>query len=156
MVELKDVLDKAIDLMEFQFKDHQIKICKIRIEKVSAPVNVTSLLQVLLNLIINSIAAMGDSGQLDFEILATHQFAELRVRDYGPGIKAEILERVKEPFFTTKGKNGSGLGLSICNEIVQIEHGGEFIVRNHGVKGLEVIIRLPLVDPMEESHVSSR
>ena len=155
MVDLKDVLEKAIDLMEFQFKDQQVKISRIRMESAVVPVNTTSLLQVIVNLIINSIAAMGDSGQLDFEITATHNYAELRIRDYGPGIKSEILEKVKEPFFTTKGKGGSGLGLAICNEIVQIEHGGEFIIRNHGVKGLEALIRLPLNDPMEDNDEST-
>jgi len=150
---MDDILDRAIDLMEFQFKDHQIKISRIKIEKVKVPMNSTSILQVILNIIINAIYAMGDTGQIDVEITKINKFAQLKIRDYGPGIRPDLLDSVKEPFFTTKGKHGSGLGLAICNEIIQIEHGGELVVHNHGIKGAEVIIRLPLEDPREVQDV---
>ena len=60
-----------------------------------------------------------------------------------------MLPRVTEALFTTKGKDGSGLGLSICKEIIEIEHGGEMRVQNHSKGGVEVTLILPLI-PQEK------
>jgi two-component system sensor histidine kinase PilS (NtrC family) len=68
---------------------------------------------------------------------------DIRVRDYGPGIPQDIIGKVLEPFFTTKGEKGTGLGLAISREIVEIDHGGEFLLQNHPEGGLEVIVRIP-------------
>lgn len=143
LISLNQVVDEAVDLMEHQLRKCNIKLCKVKFEKINVYANATSLLQVFVNLIINSIYAMGNSGQIDISIIAGGTHAEVRVRDYGPGIKPELLDKVMEPFFTTKGKMGTGLGLPICREIVEIEHLGEFKIKNHGIKGLEAIIRLP-------------
>ncbi|MCB0412179.1 MAG: ATP-binding protein, partial [Bdellovibrionales bacterium] len=123
---------------------HKMKVCKIRMEKVAAPVYATSILQVLVNVMINAIHAMGTSGQIDVSVQQVDDVAEVVLRDYGPGIAPELIEKVREPFFTTKGEKGTGLGLSISAEIVEMEHLGQFALKNHGVKGLEVTISLPL------------
>lgn len=137
------LLDEVLILMEHKIKVSQLKVCRIKNDKIMVHVNQTSLLQVLVNLTINSIHAMGNSGQIDLTIADAGEFAEIRLRDYGPGIKPELLDKVFEPFYTTKGKNGTGLGLPICREIIEVEHQGEFHLVNNGVKGLEAIIRLP-------------
>lgn len=148
-VDLGKLIDEALDLMEHALKVHKVKTCRIKSDHARIMGNATSLLQVLVNLIINGIHAMGDSGQMDFSVIAVHEGAEIRIRDYGPGIKPELLDRVLEPFFTTKGEKGTGLGLAITKEIIEIEHRGEIHLQNHAVKGLEVVIRLP-EKPMAE------
>ncbi len=137
------LLDEVLVLMEHKIKVSQLKVCRIKTEKVSIHVNQTSILQVLVNLTINSIHAMGNSGQIDLTVTDVGEFAEIRLRDYGPGIKKELMDKVLEPFYTTKGKQGTGLGLPICREIIEVDHQGEFQLVNHGVKGLEAVIRLP-------------
>lgn len=138
------IMADSMDLMAHQFKLQNIKVCVIKRDKVQAEVNSTSILQVFVNLMINSIHAMGDSGQIDFSVQDLNaDYVEVRVRDYGPGVKDEILSRITEPFFTTKGKKGTGLGLAICREIIEIDHGGEFRVQNHSTKGFEVVIKIP-------------
>lgn len=138
------ILDEALDLLEHQFKVANIKVTVIKKDSVKIKADSTSLLQVFINLSINAVHAMGTSGQIDFSITKDDPWVEIRVRDYGPGIKNELLEKVLQPFFTTKGKNGTGLGLAICQEIIEVEHRGRFQIMNHSVKGLEVVIRLPI------------
>jgi len=71
----------------------------------------------------------------------------IRVRDDGPGIPEEELERVFEPFYRLESSRnrdtgGSGLGLSIARDVVQA-HGGSLVLRNLPVRGLEAIVTLP-------------
>jgi signal transduction histidine kinase len=71
----------------------------------------------------------------------------IRVRDDGPGIPEEELERVFEPFYRLESSRnrdtgGSGLGLSIARDVIQA-HGGSLVLRNLPVRGLEAIVTLP-------------
>ena len=81
--------------------------------------------QVWTNLLHNALQAMGGQGRLVLRVREHGGTVVVEVEDSGPGIPAEQQARVFEPFFTTKAKGeGSGLGLSICNQIV-LEHGGK-------------------------------
>ncbi len=65
---------------------------------------------------------------------------QLRIEDSGPGFRSEIMERVLEPFFTTKSADhGTGLGLAICETIVR-ESGGRLEIGNHDGGGYVAII----------------
>src|SRR5690606_1748811 len=73
---------------------------------------------------------------------------EVRIRDNGPGIPAEIRERILEPFFTTKpAGEGVGLGLSLAHEIVRARHGGARAVESAVGAGTTVTVTLPAPDP---------
>ena len=76
----------------------------------------------LLNLLINAAQAAGAKGRIDVTVAPVPDGARLTVRDNGPGIPAEIVERVFEPFFTTKARGG-GLGLPIARRTAE-RHGG--------------------------------
>lgn len=80
--------------------------------------------QVVLNLVLNAIEAMGDCDRRELRIgtRALTEMVEVTVADTGPGIAPELAERLFQPFVTTK-KTGMGLGLSICREIVEAHHG---------------------------------
>jgi signal transduction histidine kinase len=91
------------------------------------------------------------------EVAATvenHTFI-LRVSDRGPGIPAEIRERVFEPFFTTKSAGlrtgGMGLGLSLVGRSVQAL-GGHVEIQDRAGGGTEVVVRLPVPALAEEVH----
>jgi len=87
-----------------------------------------ALRQVLVNLALNSAQAMGDEGQITVELEAFHSRkwdgCLMRFSDTGPGVGEDALERVFDPFYTTKEKGeGTGLGLSICRKLIE-ESGG--------------------------------
>ncbi len=137
-------IDEALVMMKHQMARQGIKVCWIRKKPVILQANATSLMQVFVNLLINATHAMNGSGQIDISVQEVDGSCEIRLRDYGPGINPSILPRVLEPFFTTKGENGTGLGLAIAREIIESEHDGTIELLNHEIKGLEVIIRLPI------------
>jgi two-component system NtrC family sensor kinase len=66
------------------------------------------------------------------------------IRDTGPGIPKDIIERIFNPFFTTKGKKkGTGLGLAICKRVLD-QHAGTVNVNTDDGKGTEFILHIPL------------
>lgn len=82
----------------------------------------------------------------------------LRVRDEGPGLPPEELERVFEPFYRVESSRsrdtgGTGLGLAIARDIAQA-HGGSLVLRNLPVRGLEAILSLPRVRPAERLRIA--
>jgi len=89
-------------------------------------VSVDSLLmgQAILNLVINAIEAVGESGTIDITWAAGDADGHFRlsIRDSGPGISASVLDRIFNPFFTTK-ETGTGLGLAIVHRIVEAHEG---------------------------------
>ncbi len=142
-----DPLDSALQFMEYQLRQTNTKTCRIKNEKVQVYACSTSLIQVFINITINAIHAMGNGGQIDYSISnIDNKWAEITIRDYGPGIPAEIMDRVTEAFFTTKGTKGTGLGLAISKDIIEVEHGGELKITNNPHKGAEFVLRIPVDD----------
>jgi signal transduction histidine kinase len=107
-------------------------------------VEVGPLGQVILNLLVNAVEAMGRSGTLVLGTRRTDNFVELSVADSGPGIPAEVLPRIFEAFFSTKSSSaGSGLGLAVSYAIVH-RHGGDIVVESQAGQGSTFRVRLPL------------
>jgi PAS domain S-box-containing protein len=107
------------------------------------------LMQVLTHLLLNAFDALEQvpDGRVVVEVRPSEEFAEVEVRDSGPGIPVEALPHIFEPFFTTKPEGrGTGLGLAICHGIVQA-HGGTIVARNMPGGGASLLVRLPLLLP---------
>lgn len=99
--------------------------------------------QVLINLLENSFKFTQQGGQVWLKVFHQDQFVYFQVEDTGCGISEEELPRVKEKFY--KGKNSrsqTGLGLSICDEIVKL-HGGSLDIKSEINKGTVASVRLP-------------
>jgi two-component system, LuxR family, sensor kinase FixL len=102
--------------------------------------------QVLLNLIVNSLDAVVDCAIAEREVVLyavaySTWGVELSVADRGPGFSDEALKRLFKPFFTRK-KHGMGVGLRICQAIVEA-HGGQLIPENNPDRGATVRFTLP-------------
>jgi two-component system, sporulation sensor kinase E len=116
----------------------------------------SGLRQVFMNLLINACHAIKDGGRV--EVSSTYSDTEravyVQVRDTGSGIAGDVIDRIWDPFFTTKevGK-GVGLGLALSYNIVK-RHGGEISVKSTVGKGSQFTVRLPVRCEQEDSNGS--
>ncbi len=98
--------------------------------------------QVLFNLMLNALQAMGNEGTLNIFVKKKENSVEIEVIDNGAGIKPETLPFLFKPFFTTKHK-GTGLGLAISKRIIE-QHSGSIGITSEAGKGTKAKISLPL------------
>jgi signal transduction histidine kinase len=103
--------------------------------------------RLLINLIDNAVKFAPEHGHVGFALEELEGQALMLITDNGPGIAPGDLPNVFERFFRSKERNeaGSGLGLSICREIVRL-HGGEIIAANREGGGSEFVVTLPIAD----------
>ncbi len=107
----------------------------------------TELERVLLNLTLNAIQAMENTGgTLTVEVGEEPDEVSIAVADTGPGIPRELLPRLFQPFFTTK-ESGTGMGLFSCKRIVEEEHGGVLELESRPGEGARFTVRLPKAAP---------
>ncbi len=111
-----------------------------------ALVNGEKMLQVILNLVRNAIQATREGGLIRIGIERRGEDVVLDVEDDGVGISPEVQARIWEPFFSTKGDAGTGLGLGICKRIVE-EHGGRITVQSVPDRGTTFAVVLPNASP---------
>ncbi|HEX7089304.1 MAG TPA: response regulator [Longimicrobiales bacterium] len=116
--------------------------------------NAIELREALLNLILNAVDAMPDGGTLRLVGCAAGSHVLLAVQDTGAGMTREVLERAPEPFFTTKGPRGTGLGLSQVAGIVR-RHNGEMELESWPGVGTTVLLRLPVAPPAGEERAAA-
>jgi two-component system NtrC family sensor kinase len=113
--------------------------------------------QVFLNLILNAFQAMPDGGTLAITTGRTvrdgREYVTVEVADSGPGIPPLILEKIFTPFFTTKAQ-GTGLGLPICNKLIQL-HKGVIRVSSDNLHGTVFTIELPACSTKEVDALRS-
>lgn len=115
--------------------------------------NLRNLQQVFMNLFLNAVHAMGEGGSLSVRIVEEAPcFVRFDVEDTGCGIESDILERIFEPFYTTKsvGK-GVGLGLSVTYSIV-MRHGGKIEARSEKGKGSLFTVFLPVAGECRQDN----
>ena len=100
--------------------------------------------QVFLNILDNASKHGGDGKRINAEICSAEDFVEVRIRDYGPGIPEDEIPLVTRKFYKGSSKaRGSGIGLAVCEEIVEM-HGGQLILENADGGGTLVTVRIPI------------
>ena len=101
--------------------------------------------QVFLNMILNAIDATAGGEKIEITTIRVDNFVQIIIEDTGCGIAPENLDRIFEPFFSTKSPGkGTGLGLSICYGIIE-EHKGKILASSNGIgKGTKFTISLPM------------
>jgi PAS domain S-box-containing protein len=140
---LNDVVRETVQLLRPEIENRGIVIKeKLAPQLPSAPLDPAQIKQVLVNLIKNAIQAMTRGGSLTVQTDLGTDGVVLTVADTGGGIPEEQLNRIFEPFYTTK-KKGSGLGLMIVQRIVR-EHNGRIELESHVGQGTVFRIWLPL------------
>ncbi len=148
--DLVRLVEEVLLLVGKDLSKHRVRV-DIRSEgRPHAKVNPAQIQQVLLNLIINARQAMPEGGTVKVRIGTdtAGRLAEVSIADTGLGIAPAVLRRIFEPFFTTKigpdetGLGGTGLGLSVCREIVE-SHKGRLRAESHPGEGTTFTLRLP-------------
>jgi signal transduction histidine kinase len=109
--------------------------------------------QVVLNLLLNGIQAIPREGTVEVSVSRHDGQVSIKVRDNGKGISPESLPKIFKPFFTTR-KEGTGLGLSLANGIVQ-SHGGKIEARSTLGEGTQFLIHLPIERPGAKPSLSA-
>jgi len=151
--DLNDIVSSCVYFVEVKADSRGIKIEKeLASELPRVMLDRQQIKQVLLNLLLNAMDAMGDRGgslRVRTEKITKtdgYVWVQVEIEDTGEGISAENLEHIFDPFFTTKrtrGENeGTGLGLTIVHQIIQ-EHKGEIQVRSTEGTGTTFRINLP-------------
>jgi signal transduction histidine kinase len=148
--DLVALVEEVLVLTEKDLRKHQIKVETKFSGRPSAPVVRGQIEQILINLIINARQAMTHGGRLTIEVSenARTHMADISVIDTGVGIPPDRLRLIFEPFYTTKepdenGHGGSGLGLSVCRQIIE-QHQGRIRVESMPGKGSKFIVKLPM------------
>jgi len=144
-VDLGQTIDESLEMFHERMTHSHITVEKvIEANMPSVLADRDQLIQVLINLVMNSIHAMPEGGRLRLSLDREDGHVRLGVSDTGQGMPEEIRSKAFDPFFTTKdfGK-GTGLGLTVVKGIIE-EHGGTIAVDSGIDKGTTFWIRLPL------------
>lgn len=149
-IPLREFVDEAIQLFERQALKKDVAIVKeFKTGPATFWADPNQLRQVLINLVTNSIQATDRGGKVTIRVESTQNHVLLTVRDTGHGIPPEIMDRIFEPFFSTRPPGeGTGLGLSVCRGIVE-KLGGQIEVESrigHGATFRVIISRKPKVN----------
>jgi signal transduction histidine kinase len=156
---LTQLVEDALVLLEREMNKYRVTVDKNFQPIPEANVNGNQIQQILLNLLTNARQAMPGGGRLTVKLAYDREndMIDLVVRDSGCGIPPEVLPRIFDSFFTTKngpdasGKGGTGLGLSMCREIVEAHHGRIRVDSSIG-KGTAFTIKLPTASKAAVKH----
>ncbi len=142
---IRDIVEQALHSLSHRLHKTNIRL-ELEREDGEFFVDAPKMTRALVNLIANAVEAMPDGGDLwirsKFVESDGARLLNLSISDTGCGIDAEGLERIKEPFFTTK-TSGTGLGIHICKKIVDAHNGG-FSIKSAVNEGTTVEISLPV------------
>jgi signal transduction histidine kinase len=147
-VNLNELIQQAITITQPKWKTlSQGKGVKINVQTELATLpavaaDAAELREALTNLIFNAVDAMPDGGTITIRSAQENGNVIMRIEDTGTGMNEEVCRRCLEPFFTTKGERGTGLGLAMVYGIIE-RHDGTLEVRSIEGRGTSFIISLP-------------
>ncbi len=151
--DIGEIFERAIRIVQTQIDPLRVELKKdVRADLPKIYADANQIQQVLVNLLLNANDAMGENGgalMLTAQLAedgatapAQHEKIEIRVSDTGCGIARENLPKIFDPFFSTKGPKGTGLGLAVAWGIVE-KHNGRIEVESEVGKGTTFRILLP-------------
>ena len=147
---LHDTIESALTLLGHELKG-RIRIVKDFGEITAVEARPDQLHQVFMNIILNSAQAIHGTGEIRIATRQDGPMVRIMISDSGPGIPAEIRDRIFEQGFTTKSaQSGMGLGLCICHKIIK-DHAGDIEVDSEIGKGTTFTIILPAVPGSERN-----
>ncbi len=141
-LDLSTVVDTVLNLIEAQFRISRVQLDVCLPEEPAVVMGDEGRLEhLVVNLLLNSLNAVGQGGTVSISIMNLESSIKLSVRDNGPGMTEEVQQKLFTPFSTTRS-NGFGLGLYSCSQIVQ-DHGGTIICETELGRGTEMSVTFP-------------
>ena len=137
-----DLFKDVLQLFTGKIRNRQVQVEVESGEEILIYGALGQISQVMANLVSNAVQAVPVGGQIWLSAKTDGHMVEIRVRDNGHGMNDDALRHLFEPFYSTKGDLGNGLGLYISHEIME-RHGGSLIVESQVGTGTEVRVRLP-------------
>lgn len=138
---LDELLAKTVVLMESDFANHSLHFEWQGNTGITIDADPDLLLQVLMNLLKNSVHATPPGGKVALTCLEDEQYVRIKITDTGCGMSEHEREKMFDPFFTT-GKTGTGLGLAVSHQIIE-QHRGVFEVETSPGKGTSITLVVP-------------
>ncbi len=129
-VKLDDAIEKSVKMLIPLIEVRGIKLTRTASEE-TVTGDPELLKQVFMNIFLNAIQAMPDGGELRIVSGSNSEFITVEITDSGKGINPENIEKIFDPFFSTKDK-GTGLGLAIAHRIIQVHNGFIKACSNNG------------------------
>jgi CheY-like chemotaxis protein len=147
IVDLRQVIDESVALASTQLEQLSLQGKRFRVltnvpARLEVRASSTELKHLFVNLLLNARDAMPRGGTISVEGRSEDGGAVVTVSDEGTGIAEDNLERIFDSFFTTKGKEGTGLGLSMARGAMS-RIGGSITARNRVPRGAEFVLRFP-------------
>lgn len=148
LVALRELLEDVLQLLSWEMDKAQIRVVRRFEDAPAVSADAGELEQVFINLLRNAMDAMPGGGTLHIELAQTGDYNVVSFADTGKGMPPEVLEKIFEPFYTTKANNaeqhgGTGLGLATSNDIVRA-HGGYLDVESAPEQGTRFVLHLPV------------
>jgi signal transduction histidine kinase len=112
-------------------------------EKLEIEGDITALTQVLNNIVINAIQSYDNGGIIDMTVSEIEEYTAFIIKDYGKGIEGRIKDKIFNEMVTTKGKDGTGIGLYISNIAIKSHFRGKIDIESEVDKGTTVYVLLP-------------
>ena len=141
ILDINLLLEDVINNFKLLLKEKNIKLkCDNIDDEIFIDADYNRLLQVFINIIKNSIEATKEKGIIKIELKNLENKIKIFIHDNGEGMDEEALNKIKQPFFTTK-QNGTGLGVALSNEIIEA-HGGKLEYKSILGKGTTTIVTL--------------
>ncbi len=150
LVDINRIVEQAITLSrsawydEARLKGINIKMISDLTGRIELIGNETDLRTVFMNLILNAVEAMDKDGVIEITSKQDDNYGIIVVKDTGCGMSEEVRKQCFIPFFSTKGRKGSGLGLPTCYGIVK-RHDGDIKIESSEGKGTTVYVKLPIL-----------
>jgi len=145
--DLVAVVDEALGLLQY---DSDVKARNVALSHSYKPLVLLhheKFTQVIINLVSNAVLATEPGDTVSVAVFADEEsgHAVVEVADSGTGMPKEVLERLGEPFFTTRGDRGAGLGVGICMRIVE-DHGGTLTYKSEMGQGTTARVLVPCLE----------
>jgi signal transduction histidine kinase len=149
LFDLETVIRKSLKLLDYSLAKAKIPLETQFEGKCRISGNPNEIVQVLLNIVNNACEAMQEKNILDPYIKITvkpeKEMCKISILNKGSALPLEIRNKLFEPYFTTKGNDGTGIGLYICRTIIENKYHGTLSAKNRN-EDMEFVIFLPAVD----------